>query len=206
MLTNWADRVQMGTGDTDEAPLLTAVEYGAALNQFTSWAIGQVAARKSPVYGAVEMFIPPDGVDEVSLDIAGQSVKSPMIHLKTEVPIDPEAVRRTDLNEIVRLIEAAANDRIEQTREAIDAYMNEATAAVGNHVTVKQWDITWDWILDQYEKVEWVEGSDGLVYPPSLHGIESLPELKSTQQDRLQAMVQRKQDEHVARRRSRRLR
>jgi len=196
----------MGSDDTDEAPLLTAVEYGAALEQFTSWAIGLVAARKSPVYGAVEMFIPPDGVDGVSVDIAGQSVKSPMIRLKTEVPIDPEAVRRTDLNEMVRLIEMAADDRIEQTREALDAYMNEATAAVGNNVTVKRWDITWDWILDQYEKIEWAEGSDGLVHPPSLHGIDSLPELTSTQQERLQAIVQRKQDEHVARRRSRRLR
>jgi hypothetical protein len=198
--------VQGCENDADDVPLLSAVEYGIALQQFTSWAVGLVASRKSPVHGAVEMFIPPDGIEEVTVDVAGQSVKSPIVQFRAEVEIDPEAVRRTDLDEMLRAIESAADQRLEQTRLALDAYMDEATAAVGNHASVKKEDVTWDWVLDQFERVEWAEGPDGLVYPPLPHGLDSLPQLTSAQQERLQALVQSKQDEHVARRRSRRLR
>jgi hypothetical protein len=93
-------------------------------------------------------------------------------------------------------------------------YVGAATEAVGNSMQAKRGQLDWDTILDAWETVEWSEDDTGIVRPPtrvvagSATGFDpsNLPEPTAEQRKRFFNMLVRKQEEHVSRRRSRRLR
>ncbi len=190
-------------------PVLAAGEYSTAtLNLFHN-AIEHLARAMDPVYGAMESGLGTDGIEAVAVDVEGVSVESPMVNVSYAIDIDPEDVRHVRLGEFHVAALEAATSRLEQVAQSYQDYLDAATAAVGNHRTIPKGAFNWDTVLDLLEQVEWTEGADGMVHPPRAVVGSALPELgeKTPQQVFREALINHsKQEEHVARRRRRRLR
>jgi hypothetical protein len=192
-----------------QKPLLLALDYGSVFAQFESWAVDRLARRLSPVYAAMETFVPSKGVEAVVVDVDGVSVASPIVNIRYEHRVDPEDVQTTNLVALEEILVKAAEQRIEQSAQAYNDYLDEATKAVGNNASLHAQDFNWDTMLDLMAKAEWREGPDGQVHPPKMtagDAVPALPEMTEEQRARADALMKEKRDEHMARRRSRRLR
>lgn len=193
----------------EQQPLLLALDFGSVFAQFESWAIDRLARRLSPVYAAMETFVPSKGVEAVVVEVEGVSVASPIVNIHYEHLVDPEDVRTTNLAALEELLIKAAEQKIEQSAQAYNDYLDEATKAVGNNASLSARDFNWDTMLDLMAEAEWREGPDGQVHPPRMtagDAVPALPEMTEKQQARADALIKEKRDEHLARRRSRRLR
>jgi hypothetical protein len=206
-----------GEGMTDGEPaepvdggqrLLSAVDYGQAVDSFFWNAIEHVARISEPLYAAMSSGDLQD-VDGVTVEVNGTSVVSPMVHVTYEIPIDPEDVRNTNLGALHAAIHMAASSKLNQVKDAYGTYMDSALDAVGHNLKIPQDSFGWDTVLGILAIVEWAEGADGKLHPPrQLTGaaVPDLPPLTPEQELRMQQIDAQKQEEHVARRRSRRLR
>lgn len=92
-------------------------------------------------------------------------------------------------------------------------HVADAAGAVGNSMDLSGGAFGWDALLDAFEKVQWMPDTTGRIKPPQVHAgklvlqrIQNLPDFTPEQKQRWADMQRRKQEEHVSRRRSRRLR
>lgn len=187
-------------------PLLALPEVGGAVDQFVTWAVDRRARSKSRIYAAVETFVPPEGIEGVIVEVAGESIPSPVMHLTYSMTYDPEDVRNTNLEAFRVLVEEAAEQRVRSLESAYEDHIEQSAAVVGNSVSVSRDELTWDWLLDMFEKVEWQEGADRQLSPPRPTASMGLPRPTEAQNERYQQIWKAKQDEHMARRRGRRVR
>lgn len=189
--------------------LLSALDYGRAADAFFWHAIEFVARASDPLYAVMSKHTLRGDMDGVIVEIEGKTVESPMVPIAYEIPISYDDVRNTNLVALNTAIHAAALSMLEQVAAAYNDYMDVATDAVGHNVQLTKDNYNWDTVLDLLEKVEWAEGTDGQVHAPQqLAGanVPRLPEMTAEQARRLQKIGLEKQEEYVARRRSRRLR
>lgn len=189
--------------------LLSAVDYGRAADSFFSNAIEYVARLSDPVYAAMSTGDAREDIDGVTVEVNGTSVVSPMVHITYEIPIDPEDVRNTNLEALHAAVHEAALSKLAQVKDTYGAYLDAALDAVGHNLKIPKDSFGWDTVFDMLERVEWAEGADGRLHPPQqLTGaaIPNLPPMTLEQELRMQQIDAQKQEEYVARRRSRRLR
>lgn len=189
--------------------LLSASDYGNAVDTFFGNAIEFIARKSDRVYASMHDGASVDGIDAVTVEVAGTSVASPMVNVSYAVPIDPEDVRNTNLEALHAAVQTAAESKLDQVLEAYTNYLDEALAAVGHNVRISKDTFGWGAMFELLEKVEWAEGADGRVHAPQgLFGdaVPELPKMTPDEERRIKAIDDRKQQEHVARRRSRRLR
>lgn len=189
--------------------LLATPDYDAAVERFFWDAVEHTANQVDPVYAYMSKHSIDPNVGGVRVEIAGKVVESPMVSVQYEFTIEHADIRETNLEALRTVIHSTAISKLEQVAEAYSEYMDVAADAVGNNVKLSKDTFTWDTVLDLLEKVEWSEGTDGRVHPPrqiSGANVPPLPDRTPEQQRRLEQIDVKKQEEHVARRRSRRLR
>lgn len=189
--------------------LLSALDYGRAADVFFWNAIEFVARASDRLYAVMSKHTIRGDMDGVTVEIEGKTVESPMVPIAYEIPISYDDVRNTNLVALNTAIHTAAMSKLEQVATAYNDYIDAATDAVGHNVQLTKDNYNWNTVLDLLEKVEWAEGTDGQVHAPQqLTGanVPPLPEMTAEQELRLQKIALEKQEEHVARRRSRRLR
>jgi hypothetical protein len=92
-------------------------------------------------------------------------------------------------------------------------HVGTAVSAVGNSVDLSGKKLTWDRILDIFEQIEWMPNDQGMVQKPTMQMgtdarkiFDALPEPTAEQQERMRRIAEAKQEAHVSRRHSRRLR
>lgn len=191
------------------ANLLATPEYDAAVERFFWDAVELTASHVDPVYAYMSNHSINPNVEGVSVEIAGKTVKSPMVPVQYEFVLEYADIRDTNLEALKTVIHSAAMSKLEQVSAAYNEYMDDATDAVGNNVQLNKDTFTWDTVLDLLEKVEWSEGTDGRVHAPRQYSgakVPKLPDMTPEQQLRMEQIDAKKQEDYVARRRSRRLR
>lgn len=172
-------------------------------------AIEFVARKSDRLYASMQDGATVHGIEAVTVEVEGTSVSSPMVNVSYAVSIDPEDVRNTNLEALHTAVQTAAASKLDQVRDSYASYLDEAVAAVGHTEQISKETFGWDTVFELLEKVEWAEGADGRVHPPqALFGaaVPELPEMTPDEERRMQQIDEMKQEEHVARRRSRRLR
>lgn len=196
--------------DVDKPPLLTTPDYGETALNFTRNVVHLQARRLNPVWAAMSNVTIPIGVEQVAVDVNGQSIASPVVPLRLESPeIDAEDILYCNVEAFHEVVHAVATSLLDQVQEPSQAYLDAVLGAVGNHIEVKKEDYDWDLHLQLLDKIEWAVGVGDQVVPPStLAGadIPALGEPTEEQVRRLQEIANTKQEEYVARRRRRRLR
>ena len=117
------------------------------------------------------------------------------------------------LERLHEVIGQIAESYLPQFMRPFFEYVGDAAASVGNSIDAAGAGLSWDLILDAYEMTEWAIDDGGVVRPPQLVAgpdviakYQQLPQPTQEQQQRLRDMTSKKQEEHVSRRRSRRLR
>ncbi|MDA3637534.1 MULTISPECIES: hypothetical protein [Rhodococcus] len=188
-------------------------ELKLAVNQFVQQAINSIMGASNLLISTLGGGGPlPEGVSQkVVVQAGGTSVISPTVLLQHEAELPSDRLRQGNLDAMHEFIFETAESYANQFAEPLNTHFDEALAAVGNSIQLKKDDFSWDTILDALEKVDWLP-IDGTVRQPAMHigsdlraVLEAQGEPTDAHQERLEGIFQRKQEEHVSRRRSRRL-
>ncbi len=166
-----------------------------------------------PIYAGLRRRMLPEGVSEVRVDVGDASVASPEVLLSREVEVAHSDVLAGNLEQFHDVVQQVAETHLEQFMRPFFEHVGEAAAAVGNTMDLDGASLTWDALLDAAEVPEWAVDAAGQVHAPTmvagdavLARLRALPPMTPEQQERAALQVMRKQEEHVSRRRGRRLR
>lgn len=192
--------------------LLATPELDVALAQFFSDALDARMAE-DPLFGRLRRLQLPEGVTGVSVEVDQSGLKSPSVPLEHADKVMTTDLVEGNFEELHRVILEMATEFLEQYMPAFFEHLEVAVESVGNSVDLAGEELTRDHILDSYEKTQWAPDAHGIVRPPQIHAgtavaakIEALSPWTAAQRQRFIDMWERKQEEHVSRRRSRRLR
>ena len=193
---------------------LSAPALTKAVSQFMYTAVNAVMAAQNPLMGALGGGgLLPEGVSSgVVVQAGGASVASPSVALSHEADLPESDLRAGHLGAFDEVVASIASTWSEQFRKPLEEHFNKALGAVGNNVEVKKEEFGWDAVLDALEKVEWLP-KDGVVQQPQMMlgadmeaMLVSRGDPTAEQNERLRQIFERKQEEYVSRRRSRRIR
>jgi hypothetical protein len=192
--------------------LLETPDYDRAVDEFVRRAIHGLMSHAAPTYAAMNRRKLPEGVDVVEVQVAGQTTVSPNIAASQLIGVDYSDVIEGNLEELHAILAQIADSLAPQVMIPIFDHIAEAAKAVGNAVDAEDRPLSWDLLLELMERAEWRADDAGQVqlptltmHPDVLKRLQKIP-LTSANAERLESIAQRKQEEHVSRRRSRRLR
>ena len=193
--------------------LLAAPDYMEAASEFFRDAVNSTMTQLDPNYGALRRVPMPEGVSSISVQVADSETPSPVVAMSQPVEVVRDDVIAGNLEAFHNIVAAVAGSHLETFMTAFYAHLGDAVAAVGNSVDLSGEKLAWDRILDLYEQIEWIPNDLGVVQQPTMQmgteakkAFEALPEMTDGQKARFARIAQEKQEDHVSRRRSRRLR
>ena len=193
--------------------VIAAPDYVAATEAFVSEAVHQIMVASDSIYAGLRRRSLPEGVSTVAVMTEGAVVTSPEVNLQEGATVNRADVLTGNLDALHAVVEKLAQSYLRQFIPTMLAYVGEAAESVGNTMDLSGADLSWPILLDALEKVEWQPDEVGKVQQPqivagpeTIQRIRDLGEMPADQQARLAAIKARKQEEHVSRRRSRRLR
>ncbi len=196
-----------------DSPLIATVEYDAAMAAFIAEAVHASMGEMDSVYASLRWAALPEGVRRIRVQVEGAENASPEIHLSEQVEFDRSDVIAGNLERFHQAIATIAKAHLEQLMRPFFEHVGDAAESVGNAFNFSGAELGWDDLLEAYEKPEWGVDASGLVHPPQLTAgseavekLRNLPQRTSEQNERFRLMWVRKQEEHDARRRRRRLR
>jgi len=191
--------------------MLATPELDGAMLRFVSDAVDSQMAE-DPIYGQLRRMPLPEGVTAVSVEVDQTTVDSPPVPMQHSNSLTTDFVDG-NFEELHRIVLEMAESFLEQYLPAFFQHVETAVETVGNSLDLSGEKLGWDRLLDAYELVEWAPDDRGLVRPPQIYAgseaaakIDALPDWTPAQRERFIAMAVNKQEEHVSRRRSRRLR
>lgn len=180
---------------------------------FVRDAVHAVMAETDPIFGQLQRTQMPEGVSSIRVDVGDVSTPSPGVELAEEVELARDDIVQGNLERLYEVVFKVADAFLAQFMKPFFEYVGDAAEAVGNSVSLEGRPLTWDDMLDTFEKVEWSADDTGRVRPPQVAAgttaraaMDALPDLTPDQQRRWASIIVRKQEAHVSRRRSRRLR
>lgn len=193
--------------------LLNVTDYDVATAEFFREAVDATMAQLDPTYGALRRLPMPEGVSAISVQVAGTDTASPEVEMSKTVSVERDDVTLGNLESFHEAVVAVAANHVETFMTAFYAHLDAAVTAVGNHVELSKETVTWDHLLDAFEKVAWMPNLQGQVQPPEMKAgkdaqkvIDELPKQTKEQRARFTRIALAKQEEYVSRRRSRRIR
>lgn len=196
-----------------EQRLLKTVEYDEAMADFVAEAIHAAMSEMDSIYASLRRSVLPEGVRRIRVQVEGAETSSPEVLLSELVELDRADTVAGNLERFHEAIVVIATAHLAQFMRPFFEYVGDAAESVGNSMDFSGREFGWDQLLDAYEKTEWAADHSGLVRPPQITAGSAVAEklrniaLRTPEQDeRLRQMWVRKQEEHDARRRSRRLR
>lgn len=191
---------------------LDCQEYELAMARFMQDAVESAMNASDTLYARLTPRVLPEDVRQVRVDVEGSSTPSPSVHMSSIAQVVRDDVIQGNMEQLNAVVEKIAHEHLFQFMPAFFDHVGTAAEAVGNSVDLSNERLTWDRLLDQYERVEWAENERGHVEPPQLavgdpEGLlQRLGDFTEENQRRWASIQVRKEEEHVSRRRSRRLR
>lgn len=193
--------------------LIETPDYDEAVVEFVRLAIDGLMSDADPIYASLRRVPLPEGVVTVHVEVGDASTTSPQVQMKEQVQIQRADVVQGNLEQFHDALGQIAESHLTQFMRPFFEHVGDAAEAVGNSITLRGATLGWDDLLDASEKTEWAVDATGNVRPPQIVAgsavvarLRELPALTAEQQQRVAAMMTRKQEEHVSRRRGRRLR
>lgn len=193
--------------------ILDTLDYDEAAATFIAAATQASMAAMNSDYASMRRARVPEGVSLISVQASGATISSPEVQLSEEVQLDRDDVMEGTLERFHEVIAIIAQAHLEQFMRPFYEYVGQAAEAVGNSTQFDAATFSWDSLLDAAEQVEWAVDDLGRVLPPTVRAgadmqkkLDALPEMTEQQRQRMVEMVLAKQEAHVSRRRSRRLR
>lgn len=180
--------------------------------RFINDAVSAMMGELNPTFAGMSRRRMPEGTQLIRVDVDGTETSSPRIAMSAEVSIAREDIVEGNLEALHEFVAHVADSYLSQFMPVFFEHISDAVSAVGNSVELPMSTLSWDDILDSLEHVEWsVDQFDNVMPPTITAGIaihERLMSQRKTpeQLDRWNRIRAAKQEEHVSRRRSRRLR
>lgn len=194
-------------------PLLETPDLDAAMAVFVDEAVQSLMAASDPIFASLGRSALPEGVAAVRVEAAGAEIDSPEVHMQHLVEMTPDDVLSGELERFHDVLAQIADSHVAQFMREFFEYVGGAAEAVGNSLDLSGENLTWDAILDAYERVEWMPDHLDVVRPPRITAgsvaaarLGGLPPPTDEQRHRAGRLALDKQEAHVSRRRSRRLR
>lgn len=199
-------------GGVGAAPILATPEFDRAMVRFVSDAIDARMAE-DPIFARLRRLPLPEGVTGVSVEVRQTALESPSVPMEHSDAVTTADLVEGNFEELHRIVLEIAESFLDQYLPALFQHVGTAVESVGNSLDLSGEELSWERILDAFELVEWAPDDQGIVRPPQLHAgsavaakIKALPDWTPAQRARFAEMWISKQEEHVSRRRSRRLR
>jgi hypothetical protein len=177
------------------------------------WTAVDMRMAEDPIFARLGRSRLPEGVRGVSVEIDDSSLDSPQVPMEHSDRVETAHLTGGEMEEFHRIVMAMADSFLAQSLPSFFDHLGNAAESVGNHIDLSGRPLTRDDILDSFDKVEWGVDDFGVVQPPEMVAgpdvvakVRALPDWTEEQKARWVALVIRKQEEHVSRRRSRRLR
>lgn len=196
-----------------DRPLLTTRDYDDAIAAFVSDAVHAVMSASDDVYAGLRRMPLPEGVTTIRVQVDEAVTDSPEVQMTETVETRRDDVVAGELELMHDAVARIAESHLAQFMAPFFEHVGDAASAVGNSVDLAGDAFGWDGLLDAFEQVRWTPDATGRVRPPQMHAgdpvverIRGLPDFTPEQTQRWADMQRRKQEEHVSRRRSRRLR
>ncbi len=196
-----------------DRPLLTTRDYDDAVAAFVGDAVHAVMAASDDVYAGLRRMPMAEGVTSIRVQVDEAVTDSPEVEMSEIVEVRRGDVVAGELEMMHDAIARIAESHLAQFMAPFFEHVGDAAGAVGNTVDLGGDAFGWDGLLDAFEQVRWVADAAGRVCAPQIHAgaiaaekIRGLPARTPEQEQRWADMQRRKQEEHVSRRRSRRLR
>ncbi len=196
-----------------DSPLIGTVDYDEAMDAFIAEAVHTSMSEMDRVYASLRRSALPEGVRRIRVQVEGAENTSPEVHLSQLVELDRGDVIAGNLERFHEVIAIIAEAHLEQFMRPFFEHLGDVAESVGNALNLGGAEFGWDQLLDAYERPEWGVDALGLVHPPQITAgsdvaekLRNLPRRTPEQDERFRLMWIRKQEEHDARRRRRRLR
>lgn len=202
------DELAGGMGES----VLGTPELDRAMVHLISDAVDACMAD-DPIFARLRRRSLPEGVKGVSVEVDQTALDSPSVSLNHTDSVSTADMVEGNFEQLHRVVLEMAESFLGQYLPAFFKHVETAAESVGNNLDISGDRLGWERILDAFEQVEWSPDDGGIVRPPQMHAgpavaavIEALPDLNPAQRARYVQMWISKQEEHVSRRRSRRLR
>lgn len=194
------------------SPMLATPELDRAMVRFVSDAV-DASMAEDPIFARLLRLPLPEGVTGVSVEVDQTALDSPSVPMEHSDSVTTADLVEGNFEELHRIVLEMADSFLGQYLPAFFQHLTTAVESVGNSLDLSGEELGWERILDAFEQVEWGPDDRGSVQPPQIHAgaavrakIEALPDWTPTQRRRFVEMWISKQEAHVSRRRSRRLR
>lgn len=201
-----------GVSQTKGHKILATPEFDRAVEELF-WTAVDMRMAEDPIFARLGRSQLPEGVRGISVEIDDSSLDSPQVPMEHSDRVDTAQLTGGEMEEFHRIVLAMADSFLAQSLPSFFDHIGAAADSVGNNIDMSGRPLTRDDILDAFDKVEWGVDDSGVVRPPQMIAgpdvvakVDALPAWTEEQKARWVVMVNRKQEEHVSRRRSRRLR
>lgn len=190
-------------------PFLTT-EHDLAFGQFIYETTHELARARSPLLQRIRV-VPAAGTASSVVDSReSEQLDLPARQVGFTLTSDVDAVRSCDVEALTAALDQAADELGKDLVGMFVDTMNKVTQSTGNVVQSKGKGFNFESFIEALDKLEWsLDDNDELVMPQLVvhpDTAKNLPrEATPEQQAQLDALKQRKRDELLARRRTRRL-
>lgn len=192
--------------------ILQTPDFDLVLGRFLDDAVHAAMAMQDPIFAQLGRHRLPAGSQGARVQVAGREVVSPEVNMHYGTEVNTSDILEGNFERYHEIVFAIAKTYLGQFMPAFFSHVDDAVEAVGNTMSFNNENLSWDDLFDACEKVEWSVNDDGIVGPPQIvvgpelrDRISALP-VTEAQRQRWVSICQAKQEQHVSRRRSRKLR
>jgi hypothetical protein len=191
---------------------LESPDYDQAVGQFFDEAVHNAMAMQDPIFAELTRRRLPPNSQGATVQAEGREVHSPEVQMSFETQVMTKDVIEGNLERFHEIVFSMARAYLDQFMPALFSHVDDAAEAVGNTISFDNENLSWDDLMDATEKVEWGVDDQGLVRPPQIVAGPELSErisrlsLSDAQRERWVSIYRAKQEQHVSRRRGRKLR
>jgi hypothetical protein len=186
-------------------------EYDVPFERFVHEAVSELARQRSPLLAQ----IPRETVSGASGSVVDQRDGDPLELTSEPVEygysMNAEAVREGDFDAFMVQLDSASDELAEGLVGLLVSSMTKITDYTGQKVDAGG-EFSVEVVYEAYEQMEWALGDDGeicipqmVMHPDLAKRVAELPPQTDEQKVRFEALKARKNEEALARRRSRRL-
>lgn len=187
-------------------------EYGEAFGVFVGEVVRDLARSRDPVLREMTFEAVPSTVGSRVQSREGLNVELEPTKVGFEISLSDEQIGHFDRSALVLQLDQAADGYAKGLMKMWVETMGKVTEATGNVIDAGG-NFTFETFYELLEKLEWPDVDENgnqvlpsiVANPDTVERIASLPDPTPEQQARLDSLKERKHEESLARRRSRRL-
>lgn len=186
-------------------------EYVEAFGRFLAETMKGLAGSKDPILAQAPRVLSRRmyrGRNSLESATASETVDPPIMATRTDYSLSHDVVANGDTEGLLAEIDAAAEKYVGQVMPQFFESLSMVTTAFGNTHDAGGQPFNWDMFLDMFEGMDVPFDEDNDPILPSLYagiGFTMPPEMTPDQAQKLEEIVARKRDAHVAGRRYRRI-